>query len=138
MITSRAGTNRTQERLRKKPQPKAQIVNSKAYQKALIDNRASWRSAVSKNRASYLSELERIKSLGATKSTRTQTSTALKIYIDTQKQIASDYKKSEPVAAAVREAANNAALQAKNAAVNKADAAFGAFIESIGYGVLIP
>jgi hypothetical protein len=113
-------------------------ANSKAYQKALIDNRASWRSAVSKNRASYLSELERIKSLGATKSTRTQASTALKIYIDTQKQIASDYKKSEPVAAAVREAANNAALQAKNAAVNQADAAFGAFIESIGYGVLIP
>ena len=63
---------------------------------------------------------------------------ALKVYIAAQKKSAADYKASQPAALAAREAANKAALDAKNAAIAKANATYGTFIESIGYGVLVP
>jgi hypothetical protein len=65
-------------------------------------------------------------------------STALKVYIAAQKKSAADYKASQPAAAAARDTANTAALDAKTAAIAKANATYGTFIESIGYGVLIP
>ena len=54
------------------------------------------------------------------------------------KRILVDYKASGPAALAAKDAANNVALDAKNTAVAKANATYGTFIESIGYGVLIP
>ena len=36
------------------------------------------------------------------------------------------------------ESADKAALDTRNAAISKANATYGAFIESIGYGVLLP
>jgi hypothetical protein len=113
-------------------------ANSKAYQTTLANNRTSWRSSVVNNRATYLSELNRINTSSPSKETRAQKSAALKIYITTQKQIAVDYKASQPAAATARDAANKAALDAKTAAIAKANATYGSFIESIGYGVLIP
>jgi hypothetical protein len=113
-------------------------ANSKAYQKALTDNRTEWRASVEKNRATYLAELDRIKALGATKQTRTQSSLALKTYISTQKKIASDYAASKPAALSTKSAADISALDVKNAATAKANSIYAAFIESIGYGVMIP
>jgi Skp family chaperone for outer membrane proteins len=116
----------------------SQSTNSKAYQKALVDNRAKWRSDTQKIRTDYYAERDRIKSLPSTKITRAQASASLKAYTTAQKKSAEDYRASKPAAAAARDAANKAALDAKNKAIAKANAAYGTFIESIGYGVLIP
>jgi hypothetical protein len=113
-------------------------ANSKAYQKALVDNRAKWRSDVEKIRTDYYAERDRIKSLPSTRATRALASVALKAYTAAQKKSAVDYKASQPAAATARDAANRAALDAKTAAIAKANATYGTFIESIGYGVLIP
>jgi uncharacterized repeat protein (TIGR02543 family) len=114
------------------------IANSMAYQKALVDNRTEWRKSVEKNRATYLAELEGVKALGANKQTRIQNSLALKTYIASQKQIASNYAASKPAVLAVKDAADKVAFERKNAAISKANSTYGSFIESIGYGVLIP
>jgi hypothetical protein len=116
----------------------SQSANSKAYQKALVDNRAKWRSDVEKIRTDYFAERDRIKSLPSTRVTRALASAALKAYTAAQKKSATDYRASQPAAAAARDAANKAALDAKNTAIAKANATYGTFIESIGYGVLIP
>ncbi len=113
-------------------------TNTKAYQKALVDNRANWRSATEKIRTDYYAERDRIRFMPSTKATRALSSNALKAYIAAQKISAADYKASQPAAAAARDAANKAALDTKNSALAKANAAYGAFIESIGYGVLVP
>jgi hypothetical protein len=117
---------------------RSQTAISKAYQKALVDNRAKWRADISKSKATYDAERDRIKSLPSTKSTRAQASAALKTYTAAQKKSAVDYRASKPAAAATRDAANKAALDSKNTAIAKANATYGTFIESIGYGVLIP
>jgi Skp family chaperone for outer membrane proteins len=116
----------------------SQSTNSKAYQKELVDNRAKWRSDIEKIRTDYYTERDRIKSLPSTRATRAQASAALKTYTTAQKKSAEDYRASKPAAAAARDAANKAALDAKNKAIAKANATYGTFIESIGYGVLIP
>ena len=113
-------------------------ANSMAYQKALVDNRAKWRSDTEKIRTDYYAERDRIKSLPSTKTTRAQASAALKAYTAAHKKSAADYKASQPAAATARDAANKAALDAKSAAIAKANATYGTFIESVGYGVLIP
>ncbi len=112
--------------------------NSKAYQKALVDNRAKWRSDTEKIRTGYYAERDRIKSLPSTKATRGLASTALKAYTAAIKKAAADYNASKPSALAEMDAANKEALDAKTAAIVKANATYGVFIESIGYGVLTP
>jgi hypothetical protein len=120
----------------------AQSANAKAYQKALVDNRANWRTEIAAIRTNYFDTVARInaqpKSAATNKKMITDKSTALKVYIAAQKKSAADYKASQPAAAAARDAANKAALDAKNTAIAKAKATYGTFIESIGYGVLIP
>jgi len=113
-------------------------ANSKSYQKALVDNRAAWRANVDKVRSAYLAELNRINALPATKANSALKSAALKTYVAAQKKTAVDYKASGPAALAVRDLANKGALDIKKAAIVKANAVYGAFIESIGYGVLVP
>jgi hypothetical protein len=113
-------------------------ANSKNYQKTLADNRTAWRSSIEKNRATYLSELNRINASSPSKETRAQKSAALKNYMSAQKQIVADYKASQPAALTAKETADKAALDTRNATIAKANAIYGAFIESIGYGVLIP
>jgi Skp family chaperone for outer membrane proteins len=112
-------------------------ANSKAYQKALVDNRATWRKQIDAIRSNYYDTLNRIKAKGGSKMIADK-STALKVMIAAQKKSAADYKASQPAAAAARDAANKAALATKTAAIAKANATYGTFIESIGYGVLIP
>ena len=113
-------------------------LNSKAYQKALVDNRANWRKEIEAIRANYYDTISRINSTGGTRKMITDKSTALKVMIAANKKSASDYKASQPAALAAKEAANKAALAAKDAANTKANATYGSYIESIGYGVLIP
>ena len=111
--------------------------NSKAYQKALVDNRATWRKQIEAIRSNYYDTLNRIKAKGGSKMV-TDTSTALKLMIAAQKKSAADYKASGPAALAAKDVADKAALTTRDAAIAKANAAYGTFIESIGYGVLIP
>jgi hypothetical protein len=113
-------------------------ANSKSYQKTLVDNRAAWRAKADEVRADYLAELNRINGLPNSKANRGLKSSALKTYIAAQKKTAVDYKASGPAALAVQNLANKEALDIKKAAIAKANAVYGAFIESIGYGVLIP
>jgi hypothetical protein len=113
-------------------------ANSKTYQMTLADNRTAWRSSVANNRATYLSELSRINASSPSKETRAQKSAALKNYMTAQKQIVVDYKASQPAALTAKQTADKAALDTRNAAIAKANATYGTFIESIGYGVLVP
>jgi hypothetical protein len=113
-------------------------ANSKSYQKALVDNRATWRANVDKVRTAYFAELTRINGLPYSKANSDLKSAALKTYLAAQKKTAVDYKASGPAALIVRDLANKAALDTKTAAIVKANSVYGAFIESIGYGVLIP
>jgi hypothetical protein len=113
-------------------------ANSKSYQKALVDNRATWRANVDKVRTAYFAELTRINGLPYSKANSDLKSAALKTYLAAQKKTAVDYKASGPAALIVRDLANKAALDTKTAAIVKANSVYGTFIESIGYGVLIP
>jgi len=112
-------------------------ANSKAYQKALVDNRATWRKQIDAIRSNYYDTLNRIKAKGGSKMV-TDTSTALKVMIAAQKKSAADYAASKPAALAAKDAADKTALAARDVAIGKANVAYGTFIESIGYGVLIP
>jgi hypothetical protein len=112
-------------------------ANAKAYQKALIDNRATWRKEIETIQSSYKEALDRIKAKGGPKAV-TETSAALKLRIAASKKSAADYAASKPAALAAKEAANKAALDVKSSAIAKANSRYGTFIESIGYGVLIP
>jgi hypothetical protein len=112
-------------------------ANSKAYQLALVDNRALWRNQIDAIRSNYYDTLNRIKAKGGSKMV-TDTSTALKVMIAAQKKSAADYAASKPAALAAKDAADRTVLAARDVAIAKANAAYGTFIESIGYGVLIP
>jgi hypothetical protein len=112
-------------------------VNSKSYQKALVDNRATWRKEIEVIQNNYYEALNRIKAKGGPKAS-SETSAALKLRIAASKKSAADYAASKPAALAAKDAANKAALDAKTAAIAKANLNYGNFIESIGYGVLIP
>jgi hypothetical protein len=67
-----------------------------------------------------------------------ESSAALKTMIAAQKKSASDYAASKPAALAAKEAANKVAFDSKNVVITKAKSTYGSFIESIGYGVLVP
>lgn len=112
-------------------------TNSKAYQKALIDYRANWRKEIETIQSSYKEALERIKAKGGLKAVA-ETSAALKLRIAASKKSAADYAASKPAALTAKDAANKAALDVKSSAIAKANSSYGTFIESIGYGVLIP
>lgn len=116
----------------------AKSANSKAYQKALVDNRAQWRKEITAIRANYYEVLARINAAGSSRKMISDKSTALKIMISAQRKSAADYKASHPTALAAKDAADKAALDTKTSAIAKANATYGTFIESIGYGVLIP
>jgi hypothetical protein len=111
--------------------------NFEKYKKVLVDNRATWRKQIDAIRTNYYDTLNRIKANGGSKMV-TDTSTALKIMIAAQKKSAADYAASKPAALVAKDAANKAALISRDAAIAKANATYGTFIESIGYGVLIP
>jgi hypothetical protein len=111
--------------------------NSKVYQKALEESRANWQKQTSSIRANYYDTLNRIKVNGGSKLI-TDTKNALAVKMAAQKTAASDYASNKQAALAARDAANKNALATNLARITKANALYGTFIESIGYGVLIP
>jgi hypothetical protein len=116
------------------------LIYSNAYKDTLSNNRKTWRTNAENIRASYNNELARITSLGANwpNYTRSLKSEALKKYITEIKKNAADYRASGPAALVAKNHGNQLALDQKNAWITAADASYGSFIESIGYGVLIP
>jgi hypothetical protein len=112
-------------------------VNSKSYQKALVDNRAAWRKEIETIQSNYNEALNRIKAKGGPNAS-SEKSAALKLRITAAKKSAADYAASKPAALAAKDAANKVALDVKSDAIAKANLFYGTFIESIGYGVLIP
>jgi hypothetical protein len=76
--------------------------------------------------------------MAASKSKNALTSAALKKYTAAQKKITADYKASGPAAVLARDLANKKALDAKNAAITKANSTYSSIIESSGFGVLVP
>ena len=112
--------------------------NFEKYQKTLVDNHVLWREQIASIRANYYGSLARAtESNGATKAI-TAKSNPLKEMIAAQRQSAADFRASQPIALAAKDAANKDGLDAREAAIAIAHATYGAFIESIGYGVLIP
>jgi hypothetical protein len=112
--------------------------NLMAYKQSLVDNRAKWRKEIETTRADYSATLVRIKAEGNSRKATSDRSAALKIMVAAQKKSAADYKASGPAALEAKKSADQAALEAKTLAIAKANATYGTFIESIGYGVLIP
>jgi hypothetical protein len=112
-------------------------TNSKTYQKALVDNRATWRKEIEMIQSDYIEALNRIKAKGGPNAS-SEKSAALKLRINAAKKSAADYAASKPAALAAKDAANKVALDVKSDAIAKANLFYGTFIESIGYGVLIP
>lgn len=112
-------------------------ANLAAYQKALVDNRANWRKQTTAIRTNYYDTLNRIKANGGSK-VITDTKNALAVKVAAQKTAAADYATNKQASAAARDSANKSALDANKARIVKLNATYGTFIESIGYGVLIP
>ena len=84
--------------------------NFKKYQNALIDNRVVWREQIASIRANYYESFARVTESNVSTKAITVKSTALKEMISAQRQSAADYRASQPLALAAKEAANKAAL----------------------------
>lgn len=112
-------------------------ANALAYPKALKDNRAQWTKEIAAIRANYYLTLNRIKANAGSKMI-TDATTAFNVMTAAKAKSNAAYAASKPAAIAARDASNKAALDAKSLAIAKAKADYGTYIESIGYGVLIP
>jgi hypothetical protein len=112
-------------------------VNTLAYPKALRDNRAQWSKEIAAIRANYYLTLDRIKANSGSKMV-TDPTTAYNVMVAAKAKSNAVYAASKPAALAAKNAADKAALDAKTSAIAKAKSVYGTFIESIGYGVLIP
>jgi hypothetical protein len=108
-----------------------------AYQKALVDARAIWRKVTDAIRANYAVVLERIKT-GAASKMISDVATAKEVTNAAKAKATEDYKASNVAALAAANKAREVAADAKAKAITKVNATYRAFIESIGYGVLVP
>lgn len=108
-----------------------------AYQKALVDARAIWRKVTDAIRANYAVVLERIKT-GAASKMISDVATAKEVTNAAKAKATEDYKASTVAALAAANKAREVAADAKAKAIAKVNATYRAFIESIGYGVLVP
>jgi vacuolar-type H+-ATPase subunit H len=111
--------------------------NSKAYPKALAANRTQWSKEIDAIRSNYYLTIDRIKASASSKMV-TDATTAFNVMVAAKAKSNADYSKNKQDSLVSKKAADKAALDAKTAAIAKANAVYGAFIESIGYGVLIP
>ena len=112
-------------------------VISKAYPKALTANRTQWTKEIDAIRSNYYLTIDRIKASDSSKMI-TDATTALNVMVAAKAKSNADYAKNKQESLASKTAADKAALDAKTAAIAKANAVYGTFIESIGFGVLIP
>ena len=107
------------------------------FQKSLVSIRAIWREQTDAARANYYITLERITANKGSKIV-SDANTAAEILNRTKLQIAEQYAVGKRFAFDERDKAAKAAIEAKTLAITKAKATYGTYIESIGYGVLIP
>ena len=107
------------------------------FQKRLVSIRAIWREQTDAARANFYLTLERITANNGSKMV-SDANTAAEILNRTKLQIAEQYGVGKRFAYDEREKATKAAIDAKTLAITKAKATYGTYIESIGYGVLIP
>jgi hypothetical protein len=107
------------------------------YQKTIVDLRASWRKQIDAIRANYYMTLDRIKAGGGSKMV-SDSVTASEILATAKMKANDDYLASKDAAYVAINTGNTAATVAKTAAIAKAKAIYGTYIESIGHGVLIP
>ena len=112
-------------------------VNAKAYPKALTANRTQWTKEIDAIRSNYYLTIDRIKASDSSKMISDAT-TAFNVMVAAKAKSNADYAKSKQESLASKTAADKAALDAKTAAIAKANAVYGTFIESIGFGVLAP
>jgi len=119
----------------------AQSTNSKIYNEALVNNRLDWRLVVPKACETFVSENNRILKLIGTINTTNWLSLmnrARDTFYLAVKNAPRDWESANSLSLVAKDAANQSAFDAKNLAIAKANASYGTFIESIGYGVLIP
>ena len=101
-------------------------------------NRALWQKKIDATRANYYTILERLKASPGSGKMIADAATALQVMNAAKAAAQAEYATSRPLANEARDASNAAALSTRDAAIAKANAIYGTFIESIGYGVLIP
>ena len=114
------------------------LINSNTYVDTLDSSRANWRAAAVSIPAAYRAELIRIKTLPPTRETRALATALRKNYMAALKKNSADWKASGPAALLAKNSANKLVLDQKNNWIAAATAVYGVFIESIGYGILIP
>ena len=101
-------------------------------------NRTKWQKKIDATRANYYTILERLKASPGSGKMIADAATALQVMNAAKAAAQAEYATSRPLANEARDASNAAALSTRDAAIAKANAIYGTFIESIGYGVLIP
>jgi hypothetical protein len=112
-------------------------ASSKAYPQALADNRKQWSKEIDAIRNNYYLTLDRLKANGISKMV-SDAKTAYNVMVAAKEKSNLDYVAKNQAALAIKIKSNKAALDIKTAMIAKANSTYGAFIESIGYGVLIP
>ena len=112
-------------------------ANSKTYSKALAENRIKWIRKIAAIRANHDVTTDRIKASGGSKM-KTDATTAFNVMAAAKAKSNTDYSTSKRELLASKNAFNKITLNATTATIAKANAEYGAFIESIGYGVLTP
>ena len=121
----------------KKTHKAADSAIAKIYYKAFADSRTAWMNQTNAVRDNFYVTLERLEASGDSKMV-SDVITAFEILKSAKLKVNTDYTNAKTAAREARDAADAAASNAKAAEVAKANSAFGTFIESNGYGVLIP
>jgi hypothetical protein len=111
-------------------------ANSKAYSKALTDIRTKWSKEINVIRANYDHTINRIKSSGGS-NMKIDATTALNVMASAKAKANANYSTSKRELLASKNAVNKITLDATTARIAKANAGYGTFIESIGYGVVV-
>jgi hypothetical protein len=113
-------------------------ANNATFMSTIRTNRSKWQKKIDATRANYYTILERLKASPGSGKMIADAATALQVMNAAKAAAQAEYATSRPLANEARDASNAAALSTRDAAIAKANAIYGTFIESIGYGVLIP
>ena len=113
-------------------------ANNATFMSTFHKNRALWQKKIDATRANYYTILDRLKASPGSGKMIADAATALQVMNAAKAAAQAEYATSRPLANEARDASNAAALSTRDAAIAKANAIYGTFIESIGYGVLIP
>lgn len=113
-------------------------ANAATYMSTVRANRTKWQKKIDATRANYYTILDRLKASPGSGKMIADATTALEVMKAAKAAAQAEYIASRPLAIEARDASNATALSTRDAAIAKANAIYGTFIESSGYGVLIP